>query len=83
MLSFANVTLFSTNYNKTKRVPFYSYNEILKNHLPMEKNGTLLKRNSKNQHSKPGKHIIDNILNYSKNIEVFSTRIGYLIVVNN
>lgn len=49
----------------------------------MEKNGTLLKRNSKNQHSKPRKHIIDNILNYSKNIEVFSTRIGYFIVVNN
>lgn len=49
----------------------------------MEKNGTLLKRNNKNQHFKPRKHIIDNILNYSKNIEVFSTRIGNFIVVNN
>ncbi len=49
----------------------------------MEKNITLLKQSNKNLHLKPRKHVIDTILNYSKNMEVFSTKIGCFIVINN
>lgn len=49
----------------------------------MEKNITLLKQNSKNLSLKPRKHVIDTIMNYSKNIEVLNTKIGCFIVINN
>ncbi|MDX9892160.1 MAG: hypothetical protein RBS29_06675 [Bacteroidales bacterium] len=49
----------------------------------MEKNGTLLKQANKNQCFKPREHVLNNILNYSKNIEVVSTKIGNFIVINN
>jgi|GEM_PF-1700377 len=49
----------------------------------MEKNGTLLKHSDKNQYFKPRKHVLNNILNYSKCIEVISTNIGIFVVINN
>lgn len=49
----------------------------------MEKSITLLEKTIKNQSLTPKKQTIDNILNYSKSIDVFSTKIGVVVVVNN
>jgi hypothetical protein len=49
----------------------------------MEKNATLLKQINKNQHPKPSKHVLDAILNYSKSLDVVTTKIGVFIVNNN
>jgi hypothetical protein len=49
----------------------------------MEKSSTILAQTIKNRPLLPRKHTIENILNYSKSMEVISTQIGMIIVVNN
>lgn len=49
----------------------------------MEKSTTLLTQTNKNHPLIPRKQTIDNILNYSKSMEMISTQIGMITVVNN
>jgi len=49
----------------------------------MEKSFTILAKTIKNRPLQPSKNTIDAILNYSKSIDVISTQIGMIIIVNN
>jgi len=49
----------------------------------MDNSSTPLKKKKVSYHLVPRKHVIDNILNYSKSLDVFSTSIGNILISNN